>query len=203
MDEDQYNLLMMKGLLKIRKVATLTDTNNRIIGIRKLRGMNDKDVIRSFFHYVLSNMISNSLWSVGKSEQRAGLLFSIHDEAFSLLVMMNNWEVWEQMALGEKRGKGISGKTLFTNKTVELDDFKVCIKGWSNEGLKVFNEILNYLATVRNNANTINMENELMLEYKNLVLDKSKKRRRDYNDNVLLEERVRPFDGYSMNFEQV
>ena len=50
----------------------------------------------------------------------------------------------------------------------------------------------------------INMENKLMLEYKNLEIDtQPKKRKRIYKDNVLLEERVRPFDGYSMNFEQV
>ena len=165
--------------------------------------MNDKDVMRLFFHYILSSMISNSMWSVGKTKQQAGLLFTIQDEAFTLLLMMNNWEVWEKMALGEKRGKGMSDKTLFTNKSVDLNNVSVCIKGWSNDGLKEFNEIVNYLTTVRNNSNVIDIENEILEEYQNVFFDKSKKRRRTINDNAIWQERVRPFDGYSMNFEQV
>ena len=69
--------------------------------------------------------------------------------------------------------------------------------------MKEFNEIVNYLVSVRNNSNVIDMENKLMEEYQNVELDKSKKRRRTINDNVILQERVRPFDGYLMNFEQV
>ena len=64
MDSDQYNLLMLKGLTKIRKIATLSNTTNRIVGIRRLRGTKDKDILRSFFHYGLSNLTSNGNWNV-------------------------------------------------------------------------------------------------------------------------------------------
>ena len=166
MDSDQYNLLMLKGLTKIHKIATLSNITNRIVGIRRLRGTKDKDILRSFFHYGLSNLTSNGNWNVNRSEQRAGLLFSIHNEAYALLVIINNWSVWEQMALGVKRGISSPGKTLFTNKFVEVNDTSVCMKGWNNKGMKEFNEILNYLVTIRNDIEMINMETELMMEYK-------------------------------------
>ena len=116
---------------------------------------------------------------------------------------MNNWSVWEQMALGVKRGISSPGKTLFTNKFVEVNDTSVCMKGWNNEGMKEFNEILNYLVSIRNDIHMINMETELMMEYERFDVVTPKKQKRNCNNDVLLEERVVPFDGYTLNFEQV
>ena len=180
--------------------------NDRIVGLRKLRNTNDKDIIRAFFHYALSNMLSRSTWLLERSTQRAGLIFSICDEAYAILVMMNNWDVYERMSNGEERTRGKYLKTLFTNNKVESNNPNVTIKmlkGWSGKGVKEFNEITTYLLNVRNEEYVTDLENELMQEYKELDADNTGKRKRDGNDEFILEDRVTPFDGYSNVFQQV
>ena len=144
---DRYDKLLLIGLDKIRKIATQESMNDRIVGLRKLRDTNDKDIIRAFFHYALSNMLSRSTWLMERSTQRGGMIFSICDEGFAILVMMNNWDVYEKLSNGEERTRGKLLKTLFTNSRVESSDPKVTLKmlkGWSGKGVKEFNEITNY-----------------------------------------------------------
>ena len=148
-------------------------------------------------------MISNNVWVGSRSEKRAGLIFSIQDEAFTLLIMMNNWGVWERMVKGVKRNKGMSGDTLYTNKKVKINNTSLSLKGWSNEGMQEFNDIIRYLASVRNTDDAIEVENEIMNEYKGSGLSRCLKRRKRNNDDILLGERITPFDGYNMTFEQV
>ena len=59
---DRYDKLLLIGLDKIRKIATQESMNDRIVGLRKLRDTNDKDIIRAFFHYALSNMVTRRTW---------------------------------------------------------------------------------------------------------------------------------------------
>ena len=95
---------------------------------------------------------------------------------------------------------------MFTNNKVETNDPKVTIKmlkGWSGKGVKEFNEITTYLLNVRNEEYVIELENELMQEYKELDMENTGKRKRDGNDEFILEDRVTLFDGYSIVFEQV
>ena len=90
--------------------------------------------------------------------------------------MTNNWKVWEGMTKGEKRARGSDPNTLFTNvKETYNNGAEVKIKGWSNEGLKEFNNILRHLMTVRNKSDMKRMEEELMEEEKELLDEKSKK----------------------------
>ena len=202
----RYDKLLLIGLDKIRKIATQESMNNRIVGLRKLRDTNDKDIIRAFFHYVLSHMVSRSTWLMQRSTQRGGMIFSICDEGYAILVMMNNWEVYERLSNGEERTRGKLLKTLFTNSKVETNDPKVTIKmlkGWSGKGMKEFNEITTYLLSVRNEEYVIELENELMQEYNELDMENTGKRKRDRNDEFILEDRVTPFDGYSIGFQQV
>ena len=197
---------MLIGLDKIRKIATQESMNDRIVGLRKLRDTNDKDIMRAFFHYALSNMVTRSTWLLERSTQRGGMIFSICDEGYAILVMMNNWEVYERLSNGEERKRGKLLKTLFTNSKVETNDPKVTIKmlkGWSGKGVKEFNEITTYLLSIRNEEYVIELEKELMQEFKELDMDKTGKHKRDKNDEFILENRVTPFDGYSIGFEQV
>ena len=142
---------MLIGLDKIRKIATQESMNDRIVGLRKLRDNNDKDIMRAFFHYALSNMVTRSTWLLERSTQRGGMIFSICDEGYAILVMMNNWEVYERLSNGEERKRGKLLKMLFTNSKVETNDPKVTIKmlkGWSGKGVKEFNEITTYLLSI-------------------------------------------------------
>jgi len=203
---DKYEKLLLIGLEKIQKIATNENVNQRIVGLRKLRDKNDKDMIRSFFHYVLSNMVSKSNWMISRATERGGLIFSICDEGLALLMMMNNWEVWEEMSSGKERTRGELLNTMFTNSRVESNDPNVTIKvikGWSGKGMKEFNKIMTYLVNVRNEEHVIEMEKELMQEYKELDMGKTGKRKRDGNDQFLLEDRVTPFDAYNIGFQQV
>ena len=203
---ERYDKLLLIGLEKIRKIATQEGMNDRIVGLRKLRNTNDKDIIRASFHYALSNMLSRSTWLLERSTQRAGLIFSICDEAYAILVMMNNWDVYERLSNGEKRTRGKLLKTLFTNNKVESNNPNITIKmlkGWSGKGVKEFNEITTYLLSVRNEEYVTDLENELMQEYKELDADNTGKRKRDGNDEFILEDRVTPFDGYNNVFQQL
>ena len=202
-EHQQYNILLLRGLEKIRDIAQTTNKRERIMGLRKLRTTKDKSIIRSFIHYCLSKMVTTSIWMATRSEQRAGLLFTIHDEAFAILVMMNSWSVWESIVKGErKRRRGEVGQTLFTNQMKVVNDSTLRLKGWNSEGMHEFNENLTYLVTVRNSEEVINIEKEILNEYKDMDYS-TRKRKRNNNDEALLAERVKPFDGYNMLFEQV
>ena len=93
--------------------------------------------------------------------------------------------------------------TLFTNKKQRYNSgVEVKIKGWSNEGLKEFNNILRYLITVRNKSDMKNLETELMEEEKEMLVDKTRKRKRENNDDQMIAEREIPLDAYNINFIQ-
>ena len=147
-------------------------------------------------------MISTNTWNTSRANVRISHLFSIHDEAFALLIMMNNWSVWEGMANGEKRLKGKPSNTLFTNKTIMVNNVEMKSKGWSNEGLKEFNVILRYLVSVRNNIDIKTIEENLMEEYKQCDNTQLGKRKRKNNDELLMSERELPLDAYSLAFCQ-
>ena len=129
-------------------------------------------------------------------------IFTIQDEAFVLLVFMNNWKVWEEIANGDKRKRGKNSNTLFTNTKKKYNGKDIKIKGWNNEAMKEFNETGTYLSTVRNMDDVIEIENDLKEEYKRMNSTKCGKQKRDNNDESILAERVLPFDGYSQTFVQ-
>lgn len=202
--KEKRDMLLLQGLSKIRDIGNRQNVANRISGLRTMRTKNDKDVLRSFTYYALRHMVPIHVWNGSKDRMRISHIFSIHDEAFAILVMMNNWKVWESMALGEKRTRG--GKTtdtLFTNKKYVLNNVNVNIKGWSNDGLKEFNVILRHLMTVRNKPIMKQLEEELLAEEKELgSINLRKRKRATNNDEIIISEREVPLDAYSLNFAQ-
>ena len=184
---EKYNRQLLLGLKKIRNIANLENQEERLDQLRRLRGRFNHDIFHSYVHYGLNHVIPNNVWNVSRSQSRIGQVFTIHDEAFVILIMMNNWKVWESMAKGEKREKGRQLETIFTNQKKQIGDIEVRMKGWSNNGMKEFNKTLRYLISVRNLYEWQKIENELMNEYKEMDDDKSgKKRKRDNNDEILL-----------------
>ena len=205
-DNNSFDAKLLDGLKSIRQLVKNKAKTTRVSALRRLRSKsNQKSIMRAFVHYCLCHVIPSSVWSVTRSDQRISKIFTIQDEAFVLIVMMNNWEIWEKMAAGEKRerGKNWDEYTLFTNKKVIYNDREVLIKGWSNEGLNEFNNIINYLYTIRNSEDTIRIENQILEEYRELDSNRCGKRKRSNNDEVILADRVMPFDGYSQTFVQV
>jgi len=148
------------GLKEIRVIGRRANIKDRIAGFKMLRGKKDVDIMNAFVHYILSHLIPHNVWLASRSEERTGKLFTIQDEAFAVLLTMNNWNVWEKLATGEKRGRGQHGDTLFTNQKKSINGETIMLKGWSNDGMKEFNKILCYLIQVRNSDDTIEMERE-------------------------------------------
>jgi hypothetical protein len=196
--------VLLRGLKKIRDIATDPE-KPRCSGLRYLRKQKDLDILRSFVHYALQHVIPKSIWIGGKSEDfLIGRLFSIHDEALAVLLLMNNWMEWEEQAKGNDRErKKDKVRTIFTN---QLDgSTSVQIKGWSNEGMREFNKIIRYLVTVRNEEDHKEIEQRLMNEYNEVEGKKErKKRKREIDDEDVLADIIQPLDGYGgLNFVQI
>ena len=117
------------------------------------------------------------------------MLCTIQDEAFVLLLMMNNWKVWELMAKGDKRGRGsspeINSLSLFTNKKAKFGDKEQVVKGWNRDGINEFNKNVQHLIMVRNMHDTKEIESRLMSEYKDLLKRGSKQSRENYDDEII------------------
>ena len=194
---------LLRGLKKLRDIATDPD-KPRCSGLRTLRKQKDLDILRSFVHYALQHVIPKSTWIGGKSEELIGRLFSIHDEALVVLLLMNSWMEWEEQANGNDRErKKDKVRTIFTN---QLDSASVHqIKGWSNEGMREFNRILQYLVTIRNVEDHKAVEQRLMEEYIEVEGKKERrKRKREFDDDDVLADLIQPLDGYGgLNFVQI
>ena len=191
------------GLKEIRVIGRRADIKDRIAGFKMLRGKKDVDIMNAFVHYILSHLIPHNVWLASRSEERTGKLFTIQDEAFAVLLTMNNWNVWEKLATGEKRGRGQHGDTLFTNQKEDINGETIMLKGWSNDGMKEFNKILRYLIQVRNSDDTIEMEREIMMRYRAIDSLRKGKRKRDSNNEHILNDREMPLDAYNITFVQV
>ena len=78
MNEDDENLdekakremLLLKGLDKLRKIGVLEGKSERVLGLRMIRTKSDIDVFRSFLHYVLKHMVPTSTWNGSKDSMR-------------------------------------------------------------------------------------------------------------------------------------
>ena len=202
-EDEKYQKKLLVGLKKIRRIAKCNSQDLKISGIRRMRHRFNIDIIRAFVHYGLSHVIQANNWAIYRSQKRISRTFSIQDEAWVLLLFMNNWDVWESIAKGGKRKKGTKSDTLFTNKKKRYNDNEIMMKGWNNDGLREFNNTLNYLVTVRNMDSIITLESKLLEEFKEIDQKRSRKRKRDSSDKLILADMVLPMDGYSQNFIQM
>ena len=134
-----FDRKLLYGLKKIKGIASLEDDEKRIDALRRLRNRFNDDITRAFAHYFLCHVIPTNVWNGSKHNTRLGMLCTIQDEAFVLLIMMNNWKVWELMAKGDKRGRGSSSEinslSLFTNKKAKFGDKEQVVKGWNMDGI--------------------------------------------------------------------
>ena len=208
----------LKGLERIKELA---ERDPMCAGLKKLRDTKDVVTFKAFVHYALRNMIPSNEWVASKSEICVGKICTIYDEAFAVLVLMNNWLEWKAMVGGQDRRRDENSRTLFTNKHVSLGGERnsgstegsrrrkkknmVQIKGWSEEGISVYNKILQYLVSVRNESEYKDIEEELLEIYKDEEGDGTKggkRKRSDVADEILLK-KTKPFDAYSLTFVQM
>ena len=202
---NNHEKILLKGLGSLRSIANINDKDTRVRNIKTIRSKKNKNMMIAFVHYCLSHVVPSSTWSINRSEYQIRKIFTIQDEAFVLLVMMNNWKVWEQMAKGEKRdrGKNWDNFTLYTNKKKNYAGKEILIKGWSNDGMTEFNNCQMILKDERGKKTSIEMEDDIVEYYNELDMNKNGKRKRDNHDELILAERVMPLDGYCVNFTEV
>ena len=86
---------LYEGLKLIREMALKND--NRL-GLIKLRDQESPKTFRAFVYFFLQHMINRKEWGYSKTRTRFGRLFTIWDEAFVLLLMINNWDRFEDKA---------------------------------------------------------------------------------------------------------
>ena len=71
--------------------------------------LRSQDVSAELFEAYLNLFLSCALkkleWEGKRTDVRIGRLFTIFDEAFVILSMINSWKEWEILAKGEKKTK--------------------------------------------------------------------------------------------------
>ena len=66
-----------------------------------------------------------------------------------------------------------------------------------------FNKIVRYLSQVRNKDDIIEIERKVMMRYREIDTMRKGKRRRESNDEYILQDREVPLDAYNMSFVQI
>lgn len=94
-----------------------------------IRDPENLDMFRSFIHFCLQHIRSKIDWQYERQDVTISNFFSVYDESFVILLMMNSWKEFEMMARGERIRRG-DRQTLFTNCIV--DELNNCSDGNSN-----------------------------------------------------------------------
>ena len=108
-----------RGLKEIRALAMKNGDMRDLVHIRDSENM---DMFRSFVHLCLQHTKSKIDWQYERQDVTISNFFSVYDESFVILLMMNSWKEFEMMARGERIPRG-DRQTLFTNCIVdEIDE---------------------------------------------------------------------------------
>ena len=115
-DPKVYEESVLYGLKKIKRMGEVQNVPLRISNMRKLRERFNLDIYRAFVHFGLKHVVPSNVWNIGKSQCRISNIFTIQDEAFVLILFMNNWHVWDKMAMRDISENDEKAETLFTNQ---------------------------------------------------------------------------------------
>lgn len=105
-----------------------------------------------FCYTILPLVLGRKVWKLFPTKTKLTKIASPTDEAWGLLVLENNWEMWEQQA--RCRNKGIKWseipkyeqkKTKWTHNSIGRERFL----GWDSDGVKRFNELTNQICEDR------------------------------------------------------
>jgi len=186
---------ILESLLDIRRTST-NDTTN---------------VLYAFVHYFLKHLVTKTTWGRGFTLQRIGNLFSEDDEAFAILVMINAWNEWEFLVSAPQRNLVTdkkNKKTRYTNckvdkqpmeddnETVRDSESGTCpsqcsgikttakVRGWSREGLDMYNTITNEIGMLREQDDQVQLEEALLYFYQQLDTNKKNRSRRVNDESI-------------------
>lgn len=88
---------LYKGLKLIRELSESKEDGSDLMTIRNHK---NKLMFRAFVHFFLKHSKSKREWRCNKTSERIGRLFTIHDEALIILLMINCWGLMEDKAKG-------------------------------------------------------------------------------------------------------
>ena len=197
-DESKLDKLH-KGLLMIRDMAML-DRENRMGLLKIRYENESLDVIRAYQHFFLKHTKTKTEMKRWIGEKKIGEIFTVYDEGLVILLMMNNWTTWEILSKGKRTAREIGNRyRLYTkaedgsqvnkkdeDREAEVVDEdcgedesvvvnekrtrKVQYRGWSKEGISVYNKIVERMMRMKIKEvvckRQIELESELFEEMK-------------------------------------
>ena len=201
--------IFLKGLREIRNY------------MRQERSVRDKlplflrsqdvsaEVFEAYLNLFLSCALKKLEWEGKRTDVRIGRLFTIFDEAFVILSMINSWKEWEILAKGGKINKK-NKRTLYTWQPLDINDVRdtnqkvKIVRGWSNEGIKRYNKLLGELKGLRNTDVQVAMEESFRMKLVAKGVKRGRKRYRvDDSDNTDNNEQVEVVDPYTFEYSAV
>jgi hypothetical protein len=99
---------------------------------------NKEDSYRIFCDHVLSQVVGKNDWKTRAGKETISSIATVSDEAFSILLLENNYQVWKEDALGAcGEGQGVKASSKYTVNGAGTRKYQ----GWTPEGLKRFNTL--------------------------------------------------------------
>lgn len=140
-----------------------------------------RDLYRTFVHFALSATKKKGFWNRQRARVALSEMFTVHDEAFALLCLENGMSVWlrdlEREDYDESHPDqvtiiGPDGKKKEPDDKPEKLSHKYITrkqgKGWSNEGIVQFNNLLRMVKEKRNTPHYRSLETEVKGYYERL-----------------------------------
>ena len=112
------------------------------ITIKKMCNMRkpmEEEMMHVFCNYFVPCIVGKAAWKRTKAMFVISKIMTVSDEAFLLLVLENNWDLWMEMAEHDRAVKDCQQKPKYTNAKGNGRTIKG--GGWMDEGLHRYNEI--------------------------------------------------------------
>jgi hypothetical protein len=98
---------------------------------------NKEDSYQIFCDHVLSQVVGKNDWKTRAGKEMISSIATVSDEAFAILLVENNYQVWEDDALGTCGEGGVKASSRYTVNGAGTKKYQ----GWTREGLKRFNTL--------------------------------------------------------------
>jgi hypothetical protein len=144
--EDVPTHIMLPNLEDILKMRQLPTTNG---GVEE--GENNTKSFVFVAEYLIGAVLGKKEWDNYKLHHRVMKHFTETDEAFLYVILANSYDLWKNTE-GTRVGTG--------NLTRDGSNKKYC--GWTKQGIKLYNDILEKVKANHNASWAQNMEDKVM-----------------------------------------
>jgi hypothetical protein len=193
------NTFLSCSFLSIEWVKDLHESGNEIPSfdeIKNYRGERGIDLLVIWCTYFFPSVSGTCNFKACADVSRLSKFFSTSDEAFAVTVVENFYEHWKVEGKMKAEGKETDGIKLPTPKWTEsvgaVGMQNKC--GWSNEGLKQFNENTMDIVALRETQNSVKLEIDYLQKMKG---ESGKNKRRDGEEYKRKSKEVVTIDDFS------